>query len=158
MPSTATRLCPAELHLRPWYRVSRFQGFGRWTRRQELVLRSKFTVAERRGREHQQAHPSLCAERYGPVRRQPAATGRPRPPSQFTVQEVPWLPHARRGLHGPFARLRVIPYPPPVIVARGLDSPFWEHGCERRGQRHALAAPRKSPGRSTEGSRQLCQG
>ncbi|RVH60438.1 hypothetical protein CN101_29365, partial [Sinorhizobium meliloti] len=33
------------------------------------------------------------------------------------------LPHARRGLHGPFARLRVIPYPPPVIVALGLDSP-----------------------------------
>ncbi len=38
-------------------------------------------------------------------------------------QEVPWLPHARRGLHGPFARLRVIPYPPLVIAALGLDSP-----------------------------------
>jgi DNA-binding Lrp family transcriptional regulator len=33
----------------------------------------------------------------------------------------------RRGVHGTFARLRVIPYPPLVIVALGLDSPAQEY-------------------------------
>lgn len=44
-------------HLRPWYRVSRFQAFGRWDRCQELVLRSEFTVAERLGTRHLAARP-----------------------------------------------------------------------------------------------------
>ncbi|WP_210335700.1 hypothetical protein, partial [Ensifer sp. ENS11] len=42
---------------------------------------------------------------------------------QFTAEEVPWLPHARRSLHGPFARKWLTLYASHVIVALGLDSP-----------------------------------
>ncbi len=88
-----------------------FQGFGRWHRCTQLVLRPQRPLAERRGGKHQQAYPPLHARRYGSCSRLTTRPDSTCPPSQRPAAKVPRLQNTGRSLCHPFARKSMIPYP-----------------------------------------------
>lgn len=65
------------------------------------------------------------------------------------VAQVPRLSHTRQGIHGAFARMRVVTYPSPAIAAFGLDSPNHSRKLLSR-SRKAYVASTYSPAQTSQ--------